>query len=137
MFFHSPWVVILYFILAHMILGLTLSVVFQLAHTVMEAKFPTPNPNGTMPYSWVEHQLSTTCNFAPNNKVVTFYCGGLNYQVEHHLFHRISHTHYPQISKIIKKTCEEYNKPYIVSETFFKALQSHFRFLKQMGKAPL
>lgn len=134
MFFHSVLAVIGLFIFGHMIFGLTLSVVFQLAHTVAETHFPTPDEKGAMPYSWFEHQVRTTANFAPKNPLVTFYCGGLNYQIEHHLFHRISHVHYPAISHIVKSTCEEFGKPYHVSPSFWSALKSHFVFLKKMGQ---
>lgn len=135
MIFHSPLVVLGYFLFGHFVFGITISIVFQLAHTVRETEFPKADANGQMPYSWVEHQLSTTANFAPNNWFVTFYCGGLNYQVEHHLFHRISHVHYPRISKIVKETCQEYNKPYHVTPSFWLALKSHFSFLKFMGNS--
>lgn len=133
MIWHSPLVVISLFIFGHLIFGLTLSIVFQLAHTVKETKFPTPDEKGNLPYSWSEHQLNTTANFAVNNKFLTFYCGGLNHQVEHHLFHRISHVHYPEISKIVSQTCKEFNKPYHVNPSFWKALKSHFNFLRSMG----
>lgn len=136
MFFYNPGYVLLYFLFGHFILGLTLSIVFQLAHTVNETTFPKPDTEGNMPHSWVEHQLNTTCDFAPNNPFLTFYCGGLNYQIEHHIFHKISHVHYPAISKIIKETCEEFGKPYHVNKSFFKALSSHFQFLYKMSKKP-
>ncbi len=135
MFFHNPLVVFAYFLFAHFIFGLTISVVFQLAHTTMETDFPIPNEYGELPYSWVEHQLHTTSNFAPKNWLLTFYCGGLNFQVEHHLFHKISHIHYPKISTIIQNTCKEFNKPYNVNPSFFYALKSHFSFLKLMGNS--
>lgn len=134
MFFYNPLYVVLYFLFGHFVFGLTLSIVFQLAHTVNETNFPVPDENGHMPFSWVEHQLNTTCDFAPKNSLVTFYCGGLNYQIEHHIFHKISHVHYPAISKILKQTCEEFGKPYNVNHSFFKALVSHFKFLHKMGK---
>lgn len=134
MFFYNYLYVVLYFLFGHFIFGLTLSIVFQLAHTVNETTFPVPDENGHMPFSWVEHQLNTTCDFAPKNSLVTFYCGGLNYQIEHHIFHKISHVHYPAISKILKQTCEEFGKPYNVNHSFFKALVSHFKFLHKMGK---
>lgn len=134
MFFYNYLYVVLYFLFGHFIFGLTLSIVFQLAHTVNETTFPVPDENGNMPFSWVEHQLNTTCDFAPKNSLVTFYCGGLNYQIEHHIFHKISHVHYPAISKILKQTCEEFGKPYNVNHSFFKALVSHFKFLHKMGK---
>ena len=132
-FFHSFWAIAGLFLLGHLIFGATLSIVFQLAHTVVEAEFPAPAENGHMPYTWVEHQIKTTANFAPNNAFVTFYCGGLNYQVEHHLFHRISHVHYPKLSHIVKSTCEEFGHPYHVSPSFWHALKSHFTFLKRLG----
>lgn len=135
MVWHSPLVVIGYFIFGHLVFGLTLSIVFQLAHTVSETSFPAPNSDGDMPFSWVEHQIQTTANFGINNQFVTFYCGGLNFQVEHHLFHRISHIHYPRISQIIQETCHEFGKPYHVNPSFFYALKSHFQFLKDMGKS--
>jgi linoleoyl-CoA desaturase len=134
MFFHNPLVVLGYFLFAHIIFGTTIAVVFQLAHTVRETTFPQADENGQMPLGWVEHQLTTTADFAPNNWFVTFYCGGLNYQVEHHIFHKVSHVHYPQISKIVKETCKEYNKPYNVTPSFWIALKSHFSFLKLMGQ---
>lgn len=134
MLVYNPLYVVLYFLFGHFIFGLTLSIVFQLAHTVNETNFPVPDEKGNMPFSWVEHQLNTTCDFAPKNSLVTFYCGGLNYQIEHHIFHKISHVHYPAISKIIKQTCEEFGKPYNVNHSFFKALVSHFKFLHKMGK---
>lgn len=134
MFFYNPLIVFTYFLFGHFIFGLTLSVVFQLAHTVNETNFPKPDENGNMQFSWMEHQLNTTCDFSPNNKFVTFYCGGLNYQIEHHMFHKISHIHYPQISKIIKETCKEYGMPYHVNNSFIKAIISHFKFLHKMSK---
>lgn len=136
MFFYNPLHVLAYFLFGHIVFGLTLSIVFQLAHTVEQTSFPMPNKEGMLPLSWVNHQLASTCDFAQGNPFVTFYCGGLNYQVEHHLFHKVSHVHYPAISKIVKDTCSEFNVPYLVNKSFFAALVSHFRFLKSMAKAP-
>lgn len=135
MIWHSPLAVIGLFLFGHLILGFTLSVIFQLAHTVNETSFPQADENNNLPFSWVEHQLHTTANFAPKNWLVTFYCGGLNYQIEHHLFHRVSHVHYPKLSKIIKSTCEEFGKPYHVNKTFGHAFWSHLKFLKKLGHA--
>ncbi len=124
--------VLFFFIIGHFLFGLTLSIIFQLAHTIKETEFLDASET-KMPYSWVEHQLRTTANFAVNNKFLTFYCGGLNFQVEHHLFHMVSHVHYPKISQIIKDTCQEFGKPYYVNHSFFKAIKSHFLFLHQMS----
>jgi linoleoyl-CoA desaturase len=80
------------------------------------------------------HQLKTTANFAPDNKIITWFVGGLNYQIEHHLFPKISHAHYPSISKIIKQTCEEWNVPYLEHPKMRTAIASHVMHLKNMGK---
>jgi len=115
--------------------GLVLSFVFQLAHTVEDTKFPVPQkPMNTLEDEWAVHQLKTTANFAVNNKLVSWYVGGLNFQVEHHLFPRISHIHYPAINKIIKQACKEYDVTYIEYDKVLQAISSHIGFLKQMAK---
>ncbi len=115
--------------------GLVLSVVFQLAHTVEHTHFPMPDvTTGKLEDEWAVHQLKTTANFAPKNKLINWYVGGLNFQVEHHLFPKISHIHYPAISKIIKQACDEYGMPYIEYPKMRYAVASHVSFLKQMGR---
>ena len=85
---------------------------------------------------WAIHQVKTTANFAPNNKVISWFVGGLNFQVEHHLFPRVSHIHYPAISNIVATTCKKYNLPYNEYSTMSGAIASHFRMMKQLGRKP-
>ncbi len=129
----SFWKVLTGFLLMHVIAGLILSVVFQMAHTVEETEFPLPDANGNMENSWAVHQLSTTMNFSRGNKLLSWYVGGLNYQVEHHLFTRICHVHYPAISDIVKQTADEFGVPYLEKKTFREAFMSHVRLLKKHG----
>ena len=118
-----------------LVTGFVLSIVFQLAHTVEHTHFPLPNDaTGKMEDEWAIHQIKTTANFATRNKVVSWLVGGLNFQIEHHLFPKISHVHYPAISKIIKKACEEYGIKYIEYRRVRYAVASHVAFLRQMGK---
>jgi linoleoyl-CoA desaturase len=124
------------FMLMHFLAGLILTTVFQLAHTLEHTAHPMPDENGIIHDDWAVHQLKTTVNFSPNNKLLSWYVGGLNYQVEHHLFQKISHVHYPAISHIVKETAAEYGVPYMVNDTLGKALQSHVNYLKQLGKLP-
>lgn len=124
------------FLLMHFFAGLILTVVFQLAHTVEGTSHPIPNDSGNIENDWAIHQLNTTVNFARHNKLISWYVGGLNFQVEHHLFPRICHVHYPEIAKIVKATCEEYNVPYLENKSFGDALQSHIRTLVRFGKLP-
>lgn len=115
--------------------GIILSLVFQLAHVIEETSFPDiAQPANKLEDEWALHQLKTTANFAPKNKFITWWVGGLNFQIEHHLFPRISHIHYPVISAIIKKTCKDLNIPYIEHRTMQLAIVSHVAHLKQMGK---
>ncbi|MCB6181962.1 acyl-CoA desaturase [Leeia sp. TBRC 13508] len=138
MLFHPVWKVLLFFVGIHLLFGLTLSLVFQLAHTVEGASFPTPAADsGKMENEWAVHQVKTTADFAPTNKLASFYMGGLNFQVEHHLFHKISHVHYPEIRRIVKETCEEFSVPYLCFPSVRSAIAAHFRFLKSMGKPAL
>ena len=123
------------FLIMSMFAGFVLSVVFQLAHTVEETAFPTPVDNNSIENEWAIHQVQTTANFATDNKLVCWLVGGLNFQIEHHLFPKISHIHYPAISKIIKNTCEEFNIKYIEFKRTRDAILSHTLHLKRMGVA--
>lgn len=137
MLFHPVWLVLLVFFGIHALFGLTLSLVFQLAHIVEDLQFPQPDPaNGRMATDWATHQVQTTADFAPRNRLATFYMGGLNFQVEHHLFHHVSHVHYPAIHHIVRETCAEYGVPYRCFGTVREAVGSHFRFLREMGQRP-
>ena len=123
------------FVVFTLVAGFVLSIVFQLAHTVEHTSFPQPDANtGKLEDEWAVHQLKTTANFATNNRVVSWLVGGLNFQIEHHLFPKISHVHYPAISKIIRKACEDYGISYIEYPKVRYAVASHVAFLRQMGR---
>ncbi|ASS50320.1 MAG: fatty acid desaturase [Candidatus Fluviicola riflensis] len=123
------------FVIMQAIAGFILALIFQLAHTVEGTSHPLPNEIGVIENDWAMHQLQTTANFSRKNRFLSWYVGGLNFQVEHHLFPYISHVHYPQISEIVRATAEEHGVPYLENKTFFGAVSSHFRFLYQLGKA--
>lgn len=120
-------------------MGLTLSLVFQLAHVVENTEFEHIPLDTTkhIETAWAEHQLKTTSNFAMENKFVSWFVGGLNFQVEHHLFPKVSHVHYPAISKIVRDKCNEFGMPYNFYPTMGEALASHFKVMKDLGKRPL
>ena len=123
------------FLISQFTLGLTLAIVFQLAHVVEHAEFDAAGVDPVkIENEWAIHQVKTTANFAFSNKLVTWFVGGLNYQIEHHLFPRISHIHYPAISKIVKETCEKFELNYIYFPTTRSAIASHVRFMHTMGK---
>ena len=118
-----------------LVAGFVLSIVFQLAHTVEHTHFPVPHEEtGKLDDEWAIHQLKTTANFAPRNRFISWLVGGLNFQIEHHLFPKISHVHYTKIRKIIKQACAEYAVPYIEYARMRQAVVSHVSFLKQMGR---
>ena len=122
------------FIISQFTLGLTLAIVFQLAHVVEHAEFDAAGVDPVkIENEWAIHQVKTTANFAFSNKLVTWFVGGLNYQIEHHLFPRISHVHYPAISKIVKETCEKFDLNYIYFPSTRAAIASHVRFMHTMG----
>lgn len=131
------WKVLLGFFVMHYVAGVILSVVFQLAHVMDEAETPMPDEDGTMKNTWAIHQLFTTVNFDTKNHLVNWFTGGLNHQVEHHLYPNICHIHYTKIAKIVKQTANEFNLPYHEYKTTRKAIISHFSHLKKLGERPI
>lgn len=130
---YSAGLIIGGFLLMNAISGLVLGLVFQLAHSVEEAEFPVPNDANIIENEWAIHQLETTVNFARENKLLSWYVGGLNYQVEHHLFPNICHVHYPEVSKIVEQTAKEFNVSYRCTPTIREAVASHMNMLKKLG----
>lgn len=138
MFFHPILHVLGFFLIVHVVLGLTMATVFQLAHVVEDNAFPSPDPvTGKMTNEWAIHEVETTANFSPRSQFAAWYCGGLNFQIEHHLFPRICHIHYPAISKIVEETCRDFNIKYVSYPTIREALKAHTRFLKLLGRGPV
>lgn len=137
-FFHPWWVVLLVYMMTGLVTGIVLSVVFQLAHCDEVAAFPLP-AEGTnrMEHGWAIHQALTTVDFAQRSRLLTWLLGGLNYQIEHHLFPKICHTNYPAISKIVRQTCLDYGVPYNVHGTIWSALKAHYHWLQKMGQPQL
>ena len=129
-----PWYIILWGnMVMHIVAGTILSFTFQLAHVEDKAEFPTAEE--AKQDSLLEHQLRTTANFSTKSRLVTWYTGGLNFQVEHHLFPSINHIHYPKIAEIVRKTAEEFKLPYNEYKSTISALKGHFAHLKNMGRA--
>ena len=127
---------ILGFVIMHLFLGATLSFVFQLAHVVDNVEFEHATSDElVIENEWAVHQINTTSDFAVDNKVVSWFLGGLNYQVEHHLFPRVSHVHYPALQKIVAKTCADFGVKYRSFPTTGQALASHFRHMRYLGQA--
>lgn len=121
------------FLLMHLTAGLILTTVFQLAHSVEGTAYPLPDGTGKVRNDWAIHQLETTVNFSAGNKLLTWYLGGLNYQIEHHLFPKICHVHYPAIAGIVRQTAEQFGLRYMENRTLGVALRSHIRSLRQLG----
>jgi linoleoyl-CoA desaturase len=132
--FHPVWVVLLYYAVATLVLGMVMSVVFQLAHCVEGAEFPLPGQgSGRIDNAWAIHQAESTVDFARRSRVAAWLLGGLNFQIEHHLFPRVCHVNYPAISKLVEATCREFGVRYTEHESFGAGMASHFRWLRRMG----
>jgi len=122
------------FVIAAVVCGFTLSIVFQLAHVVGETSFPIPQES-KIQSEWAVHQISSTSNFATRSRLAYFFLGGLNFQVEHHLFPGISHIHYPKINQFVQETCREFGVSYLEHSTMLRAFVSHLSHLKKLGTA--
>lgn len=128
----QPWLI--GFLIVHITMGLTLSVVFQLAHVVEKTAFDVAGETRRVIDSeWAVHEIRTTADFAPENRIISWLVGGLNFQLEHHLFPQISHIHYPAISKIVRQQCELFGLPYNYYPTAWQAIYSHIRLMRKLG----
>lgn len=137
MYFHAWYNVLLCFVAASFVQGFTLATVFQLAHVVEHAEFPMPDGDtDRIENEWAIHQVETTVDFAQGNWLVNWYIGGLNYQIEHHLFPQICHIHYPAVAKIVEQTAEEFGITYHTYPTLGGAVASHYRWIREMGRTP-
>jgi len=130
------WIILSYLAM-HFTSGLILSTIFQTAHVVPSSEYPLPDKNGNLENNWAIHQLLTTSDFAPKSRVLSWFIGGLNFQIEHHLFPNISHVHYRNISHLVKETAMKYELPYHVEPTFLLAIAKHAQMLKVLGKQTL
>jgi linoleoyl-CoA desaturase len=136
MLFHSWWIVLAFYAATWFAVGIILGVVFQIAHCHDAAPFPEPDAEtNRVDDAWAVHQVKTTANFAPNSRLVNWYVGGLNYQIEHHLFPKICHVHYPRLSVIVREVCAEFDVGYVSYPSFISAVASHGRLLRRMGTA--
>jgi linoleoyl-CoA desaturase len=130
---HGTAIAVTFYFVASLVLGVMLSVVFQLAHCIEETAF---HP-GEAADEWALHQLATTSDFAPRSRLLRWYLGGLNFQVEHHLFPHLSHVHYPRLVPVVRRVCSEAGAPYLVHETLVAAIRSHYRLLAAAGRNTL
>lgn len=127
------WQVLLGFFIMHWVAGCILSTVFQMAHVVEGAEQLLPDAEGIIHEEWAVHELRSTSDFAPNNHLLNYYIGGLNFQIEHHLFPNICHIHYSRIAPIVESTAKEFGFAYNLKPTFRKAFYSHIQRLKELG----
>ena len=128
------WIILLAFICMHIVTGLLVSIVFQIAHIMPDNEFPLPNKMGMMKEDWYGHQFATTTNFSPNSKILFWLIGGLNYQVEHHVLPDVCHVHYKNLTKIVSDTAKEFGMPYHVKKSVAHAIKDHIKMLRLLGK---
>ncbi len=127
------WQPLLGFLGMHFLTGMMLSLIFQPAHVIDDVDFYQPEPDQNMENNWAIHQFRTTANYARGSRAFSWFIGGLDHQIEHHLFPNICHVHYRKIAPIVKNIAEQYQVPYHEHRTFFGAISSHFRMLHQLG----
>lgn len=134
--FHSLGHVVGVYVIAAATLGLVLATVFQLAHCSGATHFSAPPTTEPVQRSWAEHQVETTVDFGRSNRVLSWYVGGLNFQIEHHLFPRICHVRYPALAPIVERVCQAHGVRYVAFPTATAALRAHVRWLWLMGRKP-
>lgn len=130
----SWWIVLLGFLSMHLVTGILVSMVFQIAHIMPENAFPLPNEKGLIKNGWYRHQFTTTSNFAPKNKFLFWFIGGLNYQIEHHVLPDVCHVHYKKLTHIVAETAQEFGMPYHVKKNMYSAIVDHIKMLRLLGR---
>jgi linoleoyl-CoA desaturase len=134
MLFHPVGVVLFYYLVASLVLGLAMVLVFVMPHASGSVDFPLPKPDtGRIENPWAVHQATVTLDFARRNRVLTWFLGGLNYHKEHHLFPLICHVNYPAMSKVVEEACRDFGIPYKEHASFVSGLAAHYRWLRRMG----
>lgn len=128
---------LLIFAFTSIVTGFVMATILQMAHVMADVDFPEPSGDPLkIENEWAIHEVQTTSNFAPNNRILNWYVGGLNYQIEHHLFPHMCHLVYPKIAPIVRATCEEFGLTYQSYPTFRAALKNHWQSLREFGKRP-
>jgi len=136
-FFHPFWQVVIGFLVMATVAGFVLATILQMAHVMDTVEFPEPVGSPLhIENEWAIHEVQTTVNFGTRNKLLNWYVGGLNFQIEHHLFPHMCHLNYPQIAPIVEQVCQEYGVQYKSYPTFREAVSDHLRALKWLGQAP-
>jgi len=131
------WHWLIGFVSMHYVAGFILAIIFQPAHVIDGTEYPMPDSEGKLENNWAIHQLYTTTNFANKSRIFSWYVGGLNFQIEHHLFPNVCHVHYKKISSIVKEAAQEFGLPYKNAPTFLDAIAGHAKLLKELGKRPV
>jgi linoleoyl-CoA desaturase len=127
--------ILLGWVVMHAVSGLCLAAIFQPAHVLEDHAFAEAEQGGLLPADAFTHQLQTTANFGTRSRLLTWLCGGLNHQIEHHLFPNVCHVHFRKLAPIVRKTAEEFGLPYRSNTSFAEALWLHTRMLWQLGRA--
>ena len=130
----SWWIILLAFISMHMVTGLLVSIIFQIAHIMPVNEFPLPDDQGLIDDNWYGHQFATTSNFSPKSNLLFWLIGGLNYQIEHHVLPDVCHVHYKELTQIVSETAREYGMPYHVKKSLVHAIWDHTKMLRLLGK---
>ena len=113
--------------------GIVLAATFAVSHNVAEAKVPEETDGAAAERDWGRQQVLTSADWG--GVVGNFFTGGLNLQVEHHLFPAICFVHYPAIARIVADECRRRDVPYFIYPTLPSILKRFVAFMAAMGVA--
>eukprot|EP00416_Gambierdiscus_australes_P021827 CAMPEP_0171056412 /NCGR_PEP_ID=MMETSP0766_2-20121228/924_1 /TAXON_ID=439317 /ORGANISM="Gambierdiscus australes, Strain CAWD 149" /LENGTH=486 /DNA_ID=CAMNT_0011511309 /DNA_START=71 /DNA_END=1531 /DNA_ORIENTATION=- len=112
-----------------LVFGLGFVMINHVTHTNDKTEY-THNTDATV--GWGEHQIRSSSDWGA--RLAGFFLGGINYQIEHHLFQSVHHMHYPALAKIVREAAHRRNVPYVAFPTYTSALHSHYQLLFRMGQ---
>lgn len=119
----------LYFLLSNVACGLMLATVFGLGHNGMAVYDAAHRPD------YWKLQVTTTRNVSQESPIgfVHWFCGGLDYQVEHHLFPTIPRHNLAQTSVLCAEFCKKNNVTYHTTD-FFTGTKEVLSCLKDLAE---
>jgi len=136
LYLNVPWhAVILGFVVMHCFIGFTIALIFQPNHFNEHASFPEANDEGGISTNYIQHIFDTTSDYARANPIATWFLGGLNLHIIHHMFPAICHVHYPALTEIVRETAAEHGLMYREVRTISGAFLAHLRWMRVLGAA--
>jgi len=125
----STWKAIIWIVVPNVCFSLSFMLNSQINHLNEECAHAS-SPN------FLKHQVVTAMDFGHNSLICRYFSGGLNYQIEHHMFPFVNHCHLPSLAPLVKELCRKHDVPYNEASGYGDALEKHLKHTGNMSHKP-